>query len=266
VIYKLLKKRSDLWVCVSEAAAADFIDTFAVDPQRVIVMHNPMDIDAISDCAKEPLDVSYGHLLEGKSIVHVGRFTKDKGQWHLIRAFTKVCEELPDAKLVFLGDGALRKYAQSLANELDLEGKVHFLGVQDNPFKFMSRATVLGFTSLFEGFPNALVEALICGAPIVATDCRSGPRELLAPDTDFAKVAQGIEQGQYGILTPPLDGRFRDANVPLTKEESLLAESLIKLLQDEPLRQHYRQVSRERIEPFGADRVIAKWMDILAGL
>jgi glycosyltransferase involved in cell wall biosynthesis len=170
---------------------------------------------------------------------------------------------ISDVRLVFLGDGELRGYAEKLTNDLGIVDKVHFLGFQQNPFKFMSRATVFSFPSLWEGFPVALVEALICKAAVVAADCKSGPRELLAPDTDFSRTAQGIEKAEYGILIPPFDGKFKDADSPLTKEESTLAEALLLLLQDSSLRERYKQVSCQRIDAFRTDRIIDEWMDLL---
>jgi glycosyltransferase involved in cell wall biosynthesis len=143
-----------------------------------------------------------------------GRFTKDKGQWYLIRAFKKILNTIPDVRLVLLGEGKLQGYAKKLTSDLGITDKVHFLGFQQNPFKFISQATVFAFPSLWEGFPVALVEALICKAAVVAADCKSGPRELLAPDTDFAQTSRGIEKSQYGVLIPPFDGEFKDADSP----------------------------------------------------
>ena len=260
--YSLALQRSQYVVCVSRAAAMDMIDTFHLEPHQVRVMQNPLDLEAIDDKAKQPPNPTHGQLLDECSILHVGRFSPDKGQWHLIRAFSNVIESHPNARLIFLGDGDMRPRAEKLTKQLDVAGNVHFLGFQKNPYPFMARCGVFACSSLWEGFPNALVEALCCGAAIVSTDCRSGPRELLAPMTDFRSVAHEIEPAQYGILTPPVDGVFRETG-PLTHSESLLAQAICRLLQDEKLRSLYRQIGPQRVEEFHTDRVVDKWMSLI---
>lgn len=263
LFYTFFINRADLTICVSKVMMDDFLNTFPAKPDKLKVIYNPCDIEQMLSLAQEPIDARYHKLFEGNVIIHVGRFSKDKGQWYLIRAFKKILNTIPDVSLVFLGDGELRGYAEKLAYDLGIADKVHFLGLQKNPFKFMSRATVFSFPSLWEGFPVALVEALICRAAVIAADCKSGPRELLAPDTDFSQIAQGIEKAEYGILIPPFDGELKDAYSPPTKEESMLAEALLTLLQDSSLRQHYKQVSFRRVDAFRNDRIIDEWMNLL---
>ncbi|UCE99388.1 MAG: glycosyltransferase [Planctomycetota bacterium] len=266
ILYTLFLHRAYQILCVSKALMDDFPNIFPVNSNKLAVMYNPCNIEQIQSLAQQPIETQFHKLFDGNVIIHAGRFTKDKGQWYLIRSFKKILETIPNVELVFLGDGKLRGYAESLAYALGLKDKVHFLGFQQNPFKFISRATVLSFPSLWEGFPVALVEALICGAAIVATDCKSGPRELLAPDTDFSQVAREIEQSKYGILVPPLDGEFKKADAPLTKEEEMLAEALLTLLQDDLLRQHYKQVGYQRTDKFRTDRIVEEWMSVLEKL
>ena len=266
IFYTLFLHRAERVLCVSKASMDDFANTFHIKPDKLGVIYNPCDIKHLLSLAQEPIEAQYRRLFERDVIINVGRFDKQKGQWYLIRAFKKILNTISDVRLILLGDGELRGYAESLANDLGIRDKVHFLGFQQNPLKFMSRATVFSFPSLWEGYPVALVEALICKAAIVAADCKSGPRELLAPDTDFSQVAEGIEKAKYGILTPPFDGEFKDAQAPLTKEESILAEALLLLLQDTSLRVRYKQVSCQRIDAFRTERIIEEWMDLLKTL
>jgi glycosyltransferase involved in cell wall biosynthesis len=263
ILYALLLHRADRILCVSKVLMDDFPNTFPVKSNKLAVMYNPYNIEQIQSLAQEPIEAQFSKLFEGNTIIHVGRFTKDKGQWYLIRAFKEILKTIPDVKLVLLGDGELRGYAESLAKDLGIADKVHFLGFQQNPFKFISRATVFAFPSLWEGFPVALVEALVCKAAAVAADCKSGPRELLAPNTDLSHIAQEIEQSEYGVLISPFDGKFKDADSPLTKEESILAEALLLLLQDNSLRERYKQAGCQRTEVFRTDRIVQKWMSLL---
>jgi len=266
IFYTLFLHRADRLLCVSRASVADFLNMFPIKSDKLGVMRNPCDIEHLLSLAHEPIEAHYRKLFERKVIIHVGQFRKQKGQWYLIRAFKKILETMPDIRLVFLGDGELQSYAETLVNDLGIKDKVYFLGYQMNPLKFMSRATVFAFPSLWEGYPVALVEALICKVPIISADCKSGPRELLAPDTDFSHVAKGIERGQFGILIPPFDGEFKDANAPLTKQELMLAEALLMLLQDDSLQEHYKRLGHQRAEVFGTDHVVEEWMNIFKNL
>jgi len=84
---------------------------------------------------------------------------------------------------------------------------VYFLGFQNNPFKYLKGQNFLFFLHL-GGFSNILVEAMICGAPIISSDCKSGPREILAPDTDFKRRTETPEITEYGVLMPVLENKF----------------------------------------------------------
>src|SRR5690625_2500259 len=133
-------------------------------------MYNFYYIEGINELAKEPVEQRFELLFDHPTIITVGRLTKQKGHWHLIRAFKIVKNEIPNAKLVILGDGPLKSYLISLSKQLELEDDVYFLGFQKNPFKYLVNSDVYAFPSLYEGFPNALCEAMACGLPVISTD------------------------------------------------------------------------------------------------
>lgn len=258
--------RADLVVCVSRGSAKDFQSLFPVKPDRLTTMYNSFDIDEVIALSRETLEAQYRELFEAKVVIAVGHLNKAKGHWHLIRAFKRIQQSVPEARLVFLGDGPLREYLETLTTDLGLRDKVHFLGFHANPFKFVSRSTVFAFTSLWEGFGCALVEALICNTATVSTDCRFGPREILAPDTNLCRVTDEIEQAKYGTLIPPLDERFKDANASLTRGETLLAEAITTLIQNESLRTRYEQLGAQRALAFRRQSVMNKWVEMLGKL
>lgn len=111
-----------------------------------------------------------------------------------------------NAKLILVGGGKEQADLEQLAKDKAVSDRVIFTGFDKNPFRYMSVSDCFVLSSYTEGFPNVLLEALACGLPIISTDCRSGPRELLAPKTDFSfEVKNNYEEAEYGLLTPVND-------------------------------------------------------------
>lgn len=262
-LIKMFYNMADVIVVVSKAIKEDLIENFKLNKDKLKVIYNPMDIQTIQNFAKEGIEEKYTNIFQHSVIINVGRLIKAKGQWHLIRIFKKVKEEIEDIKLVILGEGQLKDYLESLVNKLELEKDVHFFGFQNNPFQYISKSTIYVLPSLFEGFPNALPEAMACGLPVIASDCKSGPREILAPDTDIQIETKTIEYAHYGILVPVCDGNFYPEGEPLTEEETMLANSIIKLVKSEELRRQYGQYAQQRVQDFDIDTIISKWLEIL---
>src|SRR5699024_9268769 len=160
-IIKYMYNKADLIISVSEAIKADLIENFGIRREKVEVVYNFYDIEKIDDLAREAINSNHISLFDHPVFITAGRLKKQKGHWHLIRAFKKVKEEITDAKLVILGKGDLEEYFKNLARELQIEEDVHFLGFESNPFKYFLRSDIYVFPSLYEGFPNALNEAMV---------------------------------------------------------------------------------------------------------
>ena len=128
----------------------------------------------------------------------------------------------------------------------------------------MAKADAVVFPSLYEGFSNAIAEALACGAPVISSDHETGAREILAPDTDYHRKAKNkIDEAEYGILVPVCDGKFRHADEPLTKEERLLAEAIKRILTDSSLQEHYREAARRRALQLKIESVAEQWIRVI---
>lgn len=265
-VIRMFYNLADKIVVVSESARNDLISEFSVKKEKAVTIYNGFPIRDIIDRSRQELtEKEKGILSDGYfKLIAVGRLTEVKAQWHLIRVMQKVKLSVPDARLIILGEGELRQYLKGLIRECGLEETVALLGFADNPYKIMSRCDGFVMTSLFEGFPGVLVEALACGLPCISCDFDSGAREILAPNTEInSKTMSGWQREEYGILCPMCDGRKRSAEEALTAEEEYLADAMITLAKDNSMREAMKEASRKRAWQLDTDSILKKWMEII---
>lgn len=198
--------------------------------RNTITIYNPLELHSVSRKMTEPLPAEYGWLKDCSPLfISNGRYTHQKGQWHLIRAFAGFQEAYPSAVLAILGDGEYRERLTRLIADCGLENKVYLLGRHHNVYRFLAVADAFVFTSLYEGMPNAMLEALAVGLPIVSAECVSGPREILAPELDVDEPVVYPHVTATGILTAPLAPEpvwESPDHTPLTLEEIQLMEAM----------------------------------------
>lgn len=267
IIINLFYNKSDCIVAVSKGVKNDLVKKFGINEDKIKVIYNPCDIEKIKKSSKEKLSNSFSSSIfrnQDPIVANVGSLRNQKGQWHLIRSFSQVRNKIPEAKLILIGQGRLKNHLKNLTKKLNLEQNVFFLGFQDNPFKFLSRSDLFVLSSLWEGLPNVILESMACELPIVSTDCRSGPREILAPDTDYKKeIRDEIEYAKHGILTPVPDGTKYESDQPLTKEEKLLAKSIIQVLGNKNLKSKYVSQSKKRVKDFQPEKIAKQWVNLI---
>lgn len=264
---RLFYGKADVVVAVSEGIREDLLTGFFLNPEKVITVYNGYLIEDIRKKAKAALVPEEEAWLKGKGVklVTVGRLTLQKGQWHLIRALQKVKKEIKEFRLYILGEGELEEYLKKLVMECGLKENVIFCGFCKNPYKIIARSDILVFPSVYEGFGNVLIEGMALGIPCISTDFDSGAREILAPETDtFYRTTAALELAKYGILCPVCNGVMYE-HEPLTREEELLAESIIQMLSDKKLQEKYREAGKKRAEEFDMVSLIPKWMEVIEG-
>ena len=273
LLVRILYPKADLIIAVSHGVKESLIN-LGIEEEKIKVIYNPYPINEIKELAKEPLG-SYEEIFKHPVLITAGRLTKQKGQWYLIRIFKALKEKHKYLKLVILGEGELKDYLVELSQELGLKTyvwdrdalsesfDVYFLGFQKNPFKFIARSKLFVFPSLWEGFGNVLVEAMVCGVPVISSDCRSGPREILAPNTDFNYQTKKPEFAEYGVLMPVFEVKYKSANERLEEREIMWVGTIDKLLEDENLRKNYSEKAKQRAEDFRIEKIVQEWQEVL---
>lgn len=255
-ISKLLYRRADKIIAVSEGVKEDLINNFLIQERKIKVIYNPYDLEKINLLAQEAIEGKFQDIFNKKCILNTGRLTRQKGQWHLIRVFSYVCNEFSDVELVFQGEGPLLEKLKRLAESLGIIDRVHFIGFQSNPFKFMKSSYIYALTSLYEGFPNTLVEAMICGLPAISVNCKSGPKEILIRTKDSTDES-------YGILLEEFQQNEDIEGLILSEEEKKMAARICQLLRNNEEYQIYRAKSIERSKDFRLTKIIEEWRKIL---
>jgi glycosyltransferase involved in cell wall biosynthesis len=228
--------QADAIVAVSAGVADDLARSAGLPRAAIRVVYNPVVNPEVAERAAEPVEHPWFFPGAPPVVLGVGRLTAQKDFPTLIRAFARVRAERP-ARLVILGKGKPEMDAElrALATSLGCAADVDLPGFILNPFAYMARAGVFVLSSLHEGLPTVLVEALACGCPVVSTDCPSGPAEIL-------------DGGRYGALVPVGD-------------EAAMAEAILATLAHPP----ERSALIARAAEFSVDRATALYKHALAG-
>ncbi|MFH1913886.1 MAG: glycosyltransferase family 4 protein [Pseudomonadota bacterium] len=176
-------------------------------------------------------------ITQGRLLLAMGRLASQKGFDMLLQAFAPIAQDHPDWTLVILGEGPERPSLESLREELCLNERVLLPGQLDAPGWALRRADLFVLSSRFEGFPNALCEAMACGLPAVAFDCPSGPRDI-------------IRHGMDGLLVRP--GNVKE-----------LTDALSRIMSNEKLRHSFAKQAPNILERFGLEKVMDMWENLL---
>lgn len=247
-------KRADKIVALSNYVRQDLIDKFGLDGEKIVTIYNPVyrNIATLNKIQKG------FEKKEGLCFITAGRLVTAKGQWHLIKAFYEY-HKAYGGRLIILGEGRLEKKLKELTSYLDLEDHVDFKGFVKDPSSEFEKADVFVMTSLWEGFGNAIIEAMAFGLPVVSSDCPGGPREILAPNNPDRNDLSA----EYGVLTkayPQEEDIVLSSD--LTDAEASLLDAMKKISEPD-IRADYKKQALKRAEDFSIDKITAEWDALL---
>lgn len=227
-----LLPRTDAVLAVSQGVAADLEQFANLQSDSVRVQHNPVTHGDAVTTEFFPDSFQSWAIGEHKRMLAVGTLKTQKDFPTLLRAFARLRSTM-DARLLILGEGEERPALEALIQELDLQHAVLLPGFVSDPAPFHAHADLFVLSSVNEGLPTVMIEALERGTPVVSTDCPSGPAEIL-------------ENGRYGALVPVGD-----------------VEALAHAMQDALSQSHDTEALKRRAQDFSVDRIADQYLDVL---
>lgn len=237
ILPRLFYRLADAVSGVSSGVTLDLARKFAVPASRLSTVENPFDIGKINADAREPISIR----LPRDYMVAVGRLARSKDYRTLITAFHIADPQIP---LVILGEGDEKEALQALIEQKGLSGRVLLMGYVANPLAIMAGARCYVSASTNEGFPNSLVEAMCLGLPVIATNCPSGPAEILHGNADL-HISELLE-APAGMLVP-------------VKAPHILATAINRMM-DPDVAAHYSERSKKRAHDYESRKILdAYW-------
>jgi glycosyltransferase involved in cell wall biosynthesis len=201
-----------------------------VPPGKLVYLPNPL------RRASAPPDAGERRI---PLVLTVGRLHRQKGHDVLVRAFARIAHVLPDWHLCIIGEGEERARLEQLIVTLCIADRTRLVGCVDDPFTWYHRASIFAFPSRWEGTPNALLEAMSCGLPVVVSDAAPSVLELV--------------------------GQEREGLVARAEDESALAEAISRLARDEPLRRRLGEQASRQTRQFDPEVSLRSWDQVVWG-
>jgi glycosyltransferase involved in cell wall biosynthesis len=243
---------------------------------KLFLTPNGYNLPEIRLRAAEPLPAALAPVFNSPVLISMGRLCEQKGQLFLINSFIKLRPSVPALKLVFLGAGPLLEQLMNHCNAHQLtavavdadassvpEADVYFLGLKQNPFKYIAKSSLFALPSVNEGLPGALIEAMICSVPVIAANCPSGPREIICPAMAEDEPVNKPVVTNNGVLMPTfLQKDFTD-EAGRTAKEQIWAAEITRLFTGNNLLNQVKSGNAERVQEYDEVNVLHAWNRVL---
>lgn len=253
---------ADKIVAVSKGVREDLIKNYGISAKLITTIYNFAEKERICDKVNDKSESGQ----ESKSIwkflgnspyfINVGRLETQKNQKKLIVQFANLVKHVHDVKLLIIGSGPLMDELNSLISRLHMEGKIRVASRTHNPFIYMKNAYGFVMSSDYEGLPNVLIESMILGIPIIAVDCISGPRELLADNFDYGARLTQNSYTDRGILVPNFHSDSEGTSM-------YLAEAMLYMLKNKEYRISVIKNAKKYIDKYDNDELTDKWISVI---
>lgn len=269
---RLFVRRADLIICCSKEIEKEINHRFKF--HQTATLYNPYDVEIIRKEAEsgEP-ELPFGETdAAGKKLRYLASMGRDddmKGFWHMLKAFSLIQKEVPEARLLILGAGTFETY-QKLAEDLGISTAVYFAGMRKDPYRYLKKGEIYLLTSRNEGFPNALVEGMSLGLAAVSVDCMTGPLEILMEEQYHEVVEDQLRKkgteavyGTYGILLTEMEKeRNLDAG-DIQAGEKRMAQVVTDLLRTPELLEKYQHLAKQRANDFTYESYVKQFLKLV---
>jgi glycosyltransferase involved in cell wall biosynthesis len=257
-----LYRRADLIIAINQGITNELTKVFKIPKNRVRTIYNFYDFDEINLQAKEPKVEYLDSFYDFPVLITAGRLASEKRLTYLLEVFVELKKTKNNVKFIFIGDGpeltSLLQFCRDM--KLNTNGDtsvgeipdVIFMGNQENVFKYLKGSSVFLLNSSSEGLPNGMIEAMICGIPVISSDCPYGPREILAPDL--------VGEIDDPFITPS------GILMPLANSEKNLqtwAHIVLSVLNDAQLRHQLSEGARKRGRAYDKQTIMREWLNTL---
>lgn len=230
-------RRSDRVVALSKGVRKNLIERYALKPERVVTIYNPVDIEHIQRLSREePEGCPWDNTRDRKlfEILAVGKLHRQKGFDLLIQALTSL-DDRP-CRLTILGEGPEKEALKNQARKLGIGDRLFMPGFKKNPYSWMARADLLVLSSRWEGFGHVIAESMACGTAVLSTQCFSGPDEIIA-------------HGVNGLLCK-------------ANSASELKDAILFLVENPEKRKAYALAARQSVKRFDTKVIIKEYEEL----
>lgn len=265
-------RKADKIITVSKGIEGELKKHYRIKSDYIKTIYNGFDIECIMKKSLEAADLPSDFFVgKEKILIAHCRLSRQKNLVSLLHLFKEVKKNVA-VKLLIVGDGELRDGLVGVSNQLGLstwscwenlnwnnQYEVFFLGQQQNPFKFLRVASLYVMTSDWEGFPLSLCEAMVCGLPVISSDCYTGPKEILAPELNLIDAVKEPYYSKLGALMPLIKSNDE-------KMIRLWAYTIVQLLGDEALLKKYKKNGIDRVRDFDISNTNKEAFELIMNL